>query len=466
MAVTDAIRESVEASVDTLRKLRGGYPGGWKKFAKGWQGKRPEEIRPFIAPTNPDDRRSRIPPLGLREYWYPALPAKGVSDRKPLGLKISDLNLVFFRDKSGHVQALHDVCPHRGAALSWGECVWKGFLSCAYHGATFDGEGECVEFITEGPESKMPGRLHARKFPTVSLKGVVFVWMGEGEPVAPQEDIPPEFFDEECLVQVAWDYWPMNWLVALENTFDAHNCFWVHRNALMMMRSKQGGRPRTPVGYRTKQVDNKVVRALYGSDDYYRKDGKIPYQMYYPRANAHWPLHHWRLLWTWISERGYGQSLARPRNGNGSQPAVSNPDEWGGIGFGQRLPSMRRAALGKQLGTRWCVPVEIDLTRLLYISASWPKGFTRFRRKLTWPYQNWLAHFNFQSQDKDAVATVQYQYPEFLSSTDSYVVAFRKLITDHARGLNRTDEAPEVTTAEGHMYESEVLLGQTSGPNS
>ena len=39
-----------------------------------------------------------------------------------------------------------------------------------------------MEFITEGPDSRMVGRLKARKFPTRTLKGVVFVWMGEGEP--------------------------------------------------------------------------------------------------------------------------------------------------------------------------------------------------------------------------------------------------------------------------------------------
>jgi hypothetical protein len=39
----------------------------------------------FTPPTDPDDRRSLIPALGLREYWYPALPAGGVGWKKPAG---------------------------------------------------------------------------------------------------------------------------------------------------------------------------------------------------------------------------------------------------------------------------------------------------------------------------------------------------------------------------------------------
>ena len=68
----------------TLNKIRGGYPGGWKKYACGYQGDNPP---PFVQPNDPDDRRSPIPALGLREYWYPALAAKVVGSRKPVYLR-------------------------------------------------------------------------------------------------------------------------------------------------------------------------------------------------------------------------------------------------------------------------------------------------------------------------------------------------------------------------------------------
>src|SRR6266571_3109820 len=224
--------ENAMGLLRALNKIRGGYPGGWKRYARGYQGDNPP---PFVQPHDSDDRRSLIPPLGLREYWYPALPAKDVGWRKPMGLRLLGTDLVFFRDTNGEVQALWDYCPHRGVYLSLGKCVWQGYLSCPYHGATFNGQGECVEFITEGPDSKMVGRLQARTFPTRTLKGMVFVWMGEGEPAPIEEDVPPEFFeaDDRTTVFHTIRYWHCNWMVALENTLDSHNCFWVHRNAII-----------------------------------------------------------------------------------------------------------------------------------------------------------------------------------------------------------------------------------------
>ena len=162
-----------------------------------------------------------------------------------MGLRLLGTDLVFFRDTHGEVQALWDYCPHRGVYLSLGKCVWRGYLSCPYHGATFNGTGECVEFITEGPDSKMVGRLHARVFPTRTLKGMVFVWMGEGEPAPIEEDVPPELFeaDERTTVFHTIRYWHCNWMIALENTLDAHNCFWVHRNAIIQLRNRFGAAP-------------------------------------------------------------------------------------------------------------------------------------------------------------------------------------------------------------------------------
>src|SRR5204863_9844709 len=93
-----------------FQKFLGGYPGGWRATDRGAPGPAP---RPWVQPTDPDDRRSLIPPLGLREYWYPALPAHAVGGKKPVAQRLLGTDLVFFRDTQGAVQALLDVCPHR-----------------------------------------------------------------------------------------------------------------------------------------------------------------------------------------------------------------------------------------------------------------------------------------------------------------------------------------------------------------
>ena len=201
-----------------LNKIRGGYPGGWKRYARGYQGDRPP---PFVPPNDPDDRRSQIPALGLREYWYPALPAKAVGWRKPVGLRLLGTDLMFFREQARRGAGALGLLPPPRRLLSLGDCFWKGYLSCPYHGATFDGNGECVEFITEGPDSKMVGRLKARKFPTRTLKGIVFVWMGEGEPAPSRRTChrsSSKRTSAPCCSITTSSYWHCNWMIALENT--------------------------------------------------------------------------------------------------------------------------------------------------------------------------------------------------------------------------------------------------------
>ena len=63
-------------------------------------------------------------------------------------------------------------------------------------------------------------------------------------------------------------------------------------------------------------------------------------------------------------------------------------------------------------------------------------------------FLNWMVNYNFSDQDYDAMRSVRYQHPEYLSSTDSVVVALRRLVTEHGRGLKHEIEVSEETTAE------------------
>ena len=200
------------------------------------------------------DRRDLVPSTGLREFWYPALLAKKVG-RKPVKLRLLGEELCFFRDDSGKVAALWDVCPHRGASLSQGKCHYKGTVSCPYHGWTFNGEGDCLAVLSEGPQSRIPGKVQARVYPTQELKGMVFVWMGEEAPAAPiEEHVPEEFFEERSLILYRTTTWPVDWRVALENSMDSH-VFYVHRDSLSLL--SRG--PQDPYA-RTSQIPAHVYR--------------------------------------------------------------------------------------------------------------------------------------------------------------------------------------------------------------
>jgi phenylpropionate dioxygenase-like ring-hydroxylating dioxygenase large terminal subunit len=446
----------------TLKRVWAGYPGGYQSTARGSTplGK----ALPFRQPTDPNDIRSKLPALGHREYWYPALPDKDVK-KQPVVLRMLGDDIVFFRGKDGQVKALLDVCPHRGAFLSLGDCFYDGFITCPYHGATFDGDGNCVAMLTEGPDSKAVGQMKAWAFPTVTLKGIVFAWTGKGDPIDPREDIPPEMFDEpHTIVRWSCQVFPCNWILVLENTNDAHNAFYVHRNCIEVLQSRLGGRPRTPLGYRTKVINNKTANYNAGSNGiapteryYFDEEGKIPYQMYYPGVDGVWPINRWRLLWT-----SYFEKRAAARRNRIRQDGLVDPQRQGGapgmrVGNGDddwqgtRLPSISAKGTGGRSGFRshrWAVPVEGDVTRIVYVNieryAEKPSTLTRMYKGFTWPYRNWIHNFNFRWADVDAERTCRYDVPEYLTPTDSTVVVIRKVLLEYARGVHTAEELKEM----------------------
>ena len=186
-------------------------------------------------PISASDMRALIPNLGLIEYWYPALEDKKVKN-KPVGVKICGVDLVFFRGGDGQVKALWNVCPHRGGSLMHGDCHYEGTISCPYHGWTYDGDGDVLAVLPEGPDSQVPGKVKARAYPTQTYKGMVFVWMGENEPAPIEEDVPPEFFDDITTILFHTEYWPVQWNLALENGGDAHVPY-VHRNSFRQLQN-------------------------------------------------------------------------------------------------------------------------------------------------------------------------------------------------------------------------------------
>jgi phenylpropionate dioxygenase-like ring-hydroxylating dioxygenase large terminal subunit len=86
-----------------------------------------------------------LPELGFRNYWYPVLAGWRLR-RRPRAVSVLGEDIVLFRD-GGKVYALSERCPHRGARLSQGKCLYpgSGTISCRYRGWTFKGEtGRCV----------------------------------------------------------------------------------------------------------------------------------------------------------------------------------------------------------------------------------------------------------------------------------------------------------------------------------
>jgi phenylpropionate dioxygenase-like ring-hydroxylating dioxygenase large terminal subunit len=384
------------------------------------------------------DRRNYSPAVGLKEYWYPALRDKEVKG-KPVGLKIVGEDVVFFRGKDGNVAALWNVCPHRGGSLMHGDCHFEGTVSCPYHGWTFDGDGNVLAVLPEGPESKIPGKVKARKYPTITLKGVVFVWMGDGEPVPPEEDIPPEMFDDSCAILYAMENWNVNWRLMNENGGDAHAPY-VHRNAaraILQPLPQVGpfsGRGKTFAGKSTVQaVDRSQPKA-------FRYD--------WLELGWRWPKHNYRGLVSWMAK----WAMKRQRR----SPRFATPPEWD---HGHHLPSYTRINHSIYMHTRCAVPVTEDSLRNVYLKAMRPTGklhelYIRLQWKL---WGRWSQVTNFQIQDWNAVKGQRYDTREYLSSTDNEVVLWRRLIATSARGIEHPGAEEAAMETPSEQFSRELL---------
>ncbi len=405
------------------------------------------------------DVRTLIPPLGLREYWYPLIEDKKVKN-KPVGLKICGEDVVLFRDEKNEVAALWNVCPHRGGSLMHGDCHYTGTISCPYHGWTFNGSGEVLAVLPEGPESKVPGSVKAKKFPTRTLKGMVFIWMGNEEPAGIEEDVPPEFFDDISTILYFTEVWPSQWNVALENGSDAHVPY-VHRDSwrnfispMSPFTGAHGGRQKIVKnravitgGYTGRQVGNENGSASAPQARQRPQNGWK--KQYFPNLDATWPKHEWRNLWSWIAKPA---SWRKP-------PIMFKrdefPEEWGS---GHHLPSMYRGNRGNVFYTRSCVAIDENTSRQIYYKAARPGNWLGLvYEKLHWRLWGQRQQTNFSHQDIGVVMSQRYDTPEYLSATDIHQVFWRRLVMQ-ARGMNTGDKNMEITDAEKVSYAS--LRGQ------
>ncbi len=344
--------------------------------------------------------------LGFRHYWYPALRSHEVTE-KPRALKMLGENLMFIR-AHGKVRALFDRCAHRGMLLSEGFCLAEGTITCPYHGWVFDvADGQCVAALTDGPESSVVGKRgkRVRTYPVEERNGMVYVYMGDGNPPPLEEDVPEELLDPERFVTgLTVNTWQCNWRAAVENGHDAAHAPVVHVNSLRWRTSLALG----PAWYG--YVDN-ILEGKY----LHRRARVTGGMSNYPRVGR-WP------RYSWLRRTLAQLNRKRARSGNGIQ---SNSF---------RLPSMIRNTYTDYSMVRWVVPIDANSCR----NFMWMTGDARGLARLGWLAKYWLWHkwvFTtwFTEQDQKIVERLDYSAPEQLFRPDSSIVGLRKYIETNVR---------------------------------
>ena len=165
----------------------------------------------------------------VRDAWYTAAWGDEVSEN-PLGRRICNEPIVFFRDQRGKVAALEDRCCHRGLPLHLGTVVEQG-LQCGYHGLVYDRTGRCVYIPAQ---DQIPERAKVRSYSVQERDQLVWVWIGD--PSKADETKPPDFAYHNDTAN-----WPhkhavlhinANYVLLLDNLMDATHVGYVHSKTI------------------------------------------------------------------------------------------------------------------------------------------------------------------------------------------------------------------------------------------
>ncbi|MBL8644465.1 MAG: aromatic ring-hydroxylating dioxygenase subunit alpha [Rhodospirillaceae bacterium] len=164
--------------------------------------------------------------------WYVAANLEDLKGNAPMFVRMLGCDFVLFRDTSGEIRCLSDVCCHRGASLAQGK-VNGDCIACPYHGWEFDGAGRCTKIPALGADVKPPKRARIDSYPVREKFGWVWVFLGD----APEEERPPflddswfpEYYDEKTWRKVRISYEaPVNWARSEENSIDGAHPSFVH----------------------------------------------------------------------------------------------------------------------------------------------------------------------------------------------------------------------------------------------
>ncbi len=344
-----------------------------------------------------------LPALGFRNYWYPIIESRRVG-RCPTSVRLLGEDIVLFPGKGGKVAALVDRCPHRGTMLSRGRILFPGTLSCGYHGWTFNEKGECVAAIVEGPESRIPGRVSIRAYPTEERFGIVWAFMGEGEPPPLDEDLPPEVLEPNVLPLFFFEEWACDWRNITENIIDSAHPAMVHRTSFNSLFQEF---PACATKYPAELLpDGKgVVSKAMG----------VRMQAEYPGLGK-FPAHNWwRFIKVVSGAMASGLVMRMP-----GHIVVKRRDPYFGIW---------------QSNWQWPYPVDKHRSRILFFTITYPKSFiSRLTFQILWRIYHKPSRVQFVRQDRVQLEPQNYRNPERLSpACDSGVMLFRNFARKFAR---------------------------------
>jgi 5,5'-dehydrodivanillate O-demethylase oxygenase subunit len=171
-----------------------------------------------VAHTGPGTIAGRY----LRCFWLPVAELTDVAPGRAKSIQILGENFTLFRGQSGDPHLLGYFCAHRNTPLFTGR-VEGDCLRCFYHGWSYDGTGQCVDQPVE--DVSFARKVRVAGYPTRSYNGLVFAYLGDGEPPRfPELDRFSLPGMNSCDSYVR----KTNYFNSLENSVDYTHPFFVH----------------------------------------------------------------------------------------------------------------------------------------------------------------------------------------------------------------------------------------------
>jgi phenylpropionate dioxygenase-like ring-hydroxylating dioxygenase large terminal subunit len=163
----------------------------------------------------------------MRRYWQPV----ALSEELPIGaapvkVRIMSEDLVLFRDDQERLGLIGLHCAHRGTDLSYGR-IEDGGLRCLYHGWLYDVCGRVIDQPGEPGGGANKAAIRHPAYPCQEAGGVIFTYMGPGEPPL----LPNYEFltvKPECRTVVK-AFYECNYLQANEGNIDPVHLSFLHQ---------------------------------------------------------------------------------------------------------------------------------------------------------------------------------------------------------------------------------------------
>jgi phenylpropionate dioxygenase-like ring-hydroxylating dioxygenase large terminal subunit len=285
--------------------------------------------------------------LGFREYWYPVTWSRMVG-AKPVPVTILGERILLHRT-GGQVRS-------------------RAF----------------------GDESVL-GDAAVRSYPVAERLGLVWIFIGDGDPPPVEADIPSELLAPGTAVCARLTHRSGNWRFGAENGFDEGHAKFLHRKALWVLKRRMP----TWVRHHIEPRDEGWIQ---------RVPDEVHFETEFPGLGV-WPPHRW-----WRS-KGRGTATVSIR-----------------------LPCALRVAYATWTHFEWWVPIGVDDHVYLQVVAQPGNRLARIRFWLYYRlWVRWVFHGLFNDEDR-LMVDVMDAPPERLYRPDIALTEWRKLCEQTARG--------------------------------